>query len=258
MIKTLLKSNQAVSKQKGLFSFAELVRQQEAAKTIVADTAADRTMRTATGDIWRHASEAEKDSIYNYTHSFRHINDPMRGYQDGKFVGVGKVPISETTRHEIEDITDLLNHSSYSQDLDLFRGYNISSDRMDKFFRVPSDMLRNAPEADLNKALQNRVVTDHGFFSTTAVEGKGFSDYPVNMRVHVPKGTHAMYLEPFSSHGEGAGRAWDGISKQQYFGDEMEVLLQRDSSFKIDSVHRDKTGKLFVDMSLIRQHPRKI
>lgn len=47
-----------------------------------------------------------------------------------------------------------------------------------------------------------------------------------------------MYCEPFSGFGNGSGRNWDGIIKQQTFGSESEMLLQRRTTFKITKVEK--------------------
>ena len=57
-------------------------------------------------------------------------------------------------------------------------------------------------------------------------KGTGFSG-DVIFNIYAPRGTKMMYCVPFSGFGNGSGRNWDGIIKQQTFGSESEMLLQR-------------------------------
>lgn len=254
-----VKTNMPVSKQPHLFSFSEMIKRQEAEKTIVQDTAADSTLRSKAGEVWKNSSEQAKDSVYKYTYSFGRVNKPLRGYDiSGKYLGTGKVEMSQEVQRDINNMTEMISRSTYSEDMTLYRGYKFTNDRIDKFFRISTDKLKNSSVQELRNNLLGRRITDSGFMSTTAVKEKGFSDYPIQMSIKFSKGSQGMYMEPFSAHGEGAKRNWDGDSMQEYFGQEMEVLLQRDSSFKISSVDKNDKGQLLIGIDLISQKPKKL
>lgn len=60
-----------------------------------------------------------------------------------------------------------------------------------------------------------------------------------------------MYAEPFSAFGQGAGKNWDGISPQGYFGYESEMILQRGGSYTITKIEKTN-GTIYIDVEV---HP---
>ena len=88
--------------------------------------------------------------------------------------------------------------------------------------------------------------------STGVAKGKGFSSKSIIMNIYAPSGTKMMYTEPFSAYGRGDGIDWDGIGGQSSFGDESEMIIQRETSFRVTKVERSK-GTIYVDMEVIGQ-----
>lgn len=84
-------------------------------------------------------------------------------------------------------------------------------------------------------------------------KGTGFSG-DVIFNIYAPRGTKMMYCEPFSGFGNGAGRNWDGIAKQQSFGFESEMLLQRGTTFKITKIEKSN-GTWYIDLDVVTQNP---
>lgn len=74
------------------------------------------------------------------------------------------------------------------------------------------------------KALIGATGTEGAFWSMEVAKGTGFSG-DVIFNIYAPRETKMMYCEPFSGFGNGSGRNWDGIIKQQTFGSESEMLL---------------------------------
>lgn len=225
---------------------------------------ADDKLRSVSGDVWRNASNAEKDAIYDYTTSYSKFNEPLRGIEYGtnKYLGVGNVDLDDIGTHysgyktgqvreQINKMTDIIDRSSYDEDFWFQRGCKYQG--MDNFFRITNHDLRNANTAELEKRLLGSEVTDYGFFSCGVSKGSGFSGSPIIMNVYCPKGTKMMYAEPFSAYGNGAGRKWDGISGQSSYGSESEIILQQGTKFRITKVERTN-GTLFVDMEVISQN----
>ncbi len=223
---------------------------------------ADGVLRDKCGEVWRAASKAEKDSIYEYTRSYSKYNEPLRGIEYGtnKFLGVGNVDLETIginyggykrgqVKKLIDDMTSIIDKSEYDFDIWVQRGCNYGG--MDKFFGIDrSDF--NLPEAELAAKLLGTTPTEYAFMSTSVSKGKGFSHCPIIMNVYAPKGTKMMYAEPFSAFGNGSGRSWDGISKQSSFGSEAEMIFQRGTQFKVTKVEK-KGGNIFIDMEVINQ-----
>lgn len=226
---------------------------------------ADDVLRDVSGQVWQAAPKVEKDAIYEYTSSYSKFNEPLRGIEYGTNAvkGVGNIDFDTIgtsyggykpgqVRKQINAMTDIIEKSTYDVDVWLQRGCDYRG--MDSFFEISMSDLQNASQAELEKLLLGKTVTDYGFFSCGVSKGKGFSHKPIIMNVYAPKGTKMMYTEPFSAFGNGSGRSWDGVSRQSSFGSESEIILQQGTSFRVTKV--EKTGgKLYVDIEVILQNP---
>lgn len=89
------------------------------------------------------------------------------------------------------------------------------------------------------------IPVEHG----CVAKGKGFSNKPIILNIHAPKGTKMMYVDPFSEYGEGFQMAWDGISEQSSISGEAEMLFQRETKFMITKVERSN-GTKYIDMDV--------
>ena len=103
------------------------------------------------------------------------------------------------------------------------------------------------------KALIGATGTEGAFWSMEVAKGTGFSG-DVIFNIYAPRGTKLMYCEPFSGFGNGSGRNWDEIIKQQTFGSESEMLLQRGTTFKITKVEKSN-GTWYIDLDVVTQNP---
>lgn len=224
---------------------------------------ADGVLRDKCGEVWRTAMNEEKDAIYEYTRSYHKFNEPLRGIEYGtnKYLGVGNVDLDMIgvkgyggfkrgeVRKQIEAMTSIISKSSYDDDIWVQRGVNY--DGMDKFFGIDLNDFYLS-ESELAAKLLGATPTEYGFMSTGVSKGKGFSHCPIIMNIYAPSGTKMMYAEPFSAFGNGSGKGWDGISKQTSFGNEAEMILQRNTTFRVTKV--EKTGgKIYIDMDVISQ-----
>ena len=62
-----------------------------------------------------------------------------------------------------------------------------------------------------------------------------------------------MYCEPFSHYGNCVKHgAWDGIKKQRTFSSEIEVLIQKGTTFRVTKFEKIN-GKCYIDMEVIAQ-----
>lgn len=147
--------------------------------------------------------QEEQDAIYGYTVSYHNINEPLRGLtyygsQTSAQLGLQRIPLIE----------GIVNKSSYNFDIWLQRG--------DKLVALKKFGLANfstATDAEI-KALIGATGTEGAFWSLEVAKGTGFSG-DVIFNIYAPRGTKMMYCEPFSGFGNGSGRNWDGIIKQQ-------------------------------------------
>lgn len=224
---------------------------------------ADDVLRDKCGEVWKNATAAEKNAIFDYTSGYSKFNEPLRGIEYGTNAvkGIGNIDFDSIgisyggykhgeVRRLINAMTDIIEKSTYDFDIWLQRGCDYRG--MDKFFEIPLSELQGATQEELQKLVGN-TVTDYGFFSCGVSKGKGFSHKPIIINVYAPKGTKMMYAEPFSAFGNGSGHSWDGISKQSTFGNESEIILQQGTTFRITKVERSG-GKLYVDIEVILQN----
>lgn len=225
--------------------------------------AADTVYRSKAGEVWRSATKAQKDSAYEYTSSYSKYNEPLRGIEYGtnKFLGVGNVDLDDIgvssgyghfkkgqVHKLIDDLTDYIDMSSYDQDIWLNRGCRRSG--MDKFFGVnPSDF--DLSQDELAAKILGTTPTEYGFMSTGVAKGSGFSG-EIKLNIYAPKGTKMAYVEPFSAFGDGAGKSWDGVSKQSSIGYEAEMLMQRNTQFRVIKVEK-QGSQWYIDMEVISQ-----
>lgn len=223
--------------------------------------AADNVLRDKSGEVWKAATKAQKDATFGYTSSYSKYNEPLRGYEYGtsKFLGVGNVDLDDIgvsykgykkgqVKKLIDDMTDTIDNSTYDFDIWLNRG--VRRNGMDKFFGIDIDDF-DLSEKELAAKLIGTTPTEYGFMSTGVAKGKGFGG-EIKLNIYAPKGTKMIYAEPFSSFGNGDGRNWDGIRKQSTFGTEAEMILQRNTKFRVIKV--EKSGsKWYIDMEVIGQ-----
>lgn len=212
---------------------------------------ADKLLRPDTGKTWIQASMATRRAAYNYTGGSDEFNRPLRGYNNSwsNFVGVGKVDLNnEGMGKYIGLLTDYISQNRTKHDMWLVRGVNDNG--ASKFLQIPIDMLE-LPAEDLKSLLVGRVVRDEAFMSCGTAFGTGFSGIELN--IYCPKGTQAVYAEPFSAFGGGDdGYAWDGKSEQSYFSGEFETIIQRGTSYRVIDV-RNVNGKNVFDIEVIDQ-----
>lgn len=213
----------------------------------------DAYARAKTGEIWRGASTAEKNAAYSYTSDgYRRINARLNGYTDEhytRFKGVGKTAIAKGTK----ELTDLISRSTFDDAIVVTRRDSATS--LGNFVGIPKDKLDGVmyrgekfdPADFVGKS--NRFMS---FISTSFSRDGDFGKYSphtwVEYEIHCPPGAEMLYCEPFSAHGDGDGRKWDGYSTQKYAG-EKEMLLQRGGSYTIVDI-KQSSDKLTVVMEL--------
>lgn len=217
---------------------------------------ADNALRPVTERVWQGMSPAERSAAYGYTSGSGGFNRPLRGYDESwyNFKGVGEVPLNNEHRGDaINAFTDAIERSVLEQDTWLQRG--VDTKGLAGFLQIPESTLYNSSQEELESLLLGKVIADPAFFSCGSSKGKGFSGNILN--VYCPEGTHAMYAEPFSAFGDGAGSGWDGKSPQSSFGYELETIVQRNTYYRISKVEKSY-GKIYLDIEVVDQKPYEI
>lgn len=225
---------------------------------------ADRHFRGVSGKAWREATAAERKDIYGYTVSSGAWNRPLSGFRkpyrqigtgwEKKFyVGPGDVWIDyEGKGSAIRNMTSLIEKSTYDHDAWVVRGCGY--DAMGSFFGTSTSELEGMGTDELKSlvGMSNRIQS---FVSTGAVAGEGSSGKPVAMEIFCPAGSEMMYAEPFSAYSGATNYDdWDGKKKQDCFGDEFEMILQRGGYYTATDVYKGDDCKMHVVLEL---HPEQ-
>ena len=201
---------------------------------------ADDILRAKCGEVWRNATDKEKNAIFGYTSSYHNINEPLRGLTyygsaADKQLGLDRIPLMES----------IINKSYYDKDIWLQRGGG-----MVELKKYGLSNYASATDAEI-MALVGKEGTEGAFTSAGVAKGKGFGGNVIT-NIYAPRGTKMMYAEPYSSFGNGSGRSWDGIAKQSTFGSESEIILQRGTTFRVTKV--EKSGNTwYIDVEVINQ-----
>ena len=203
---------------------------------------ADKRLRGKCGEVWRGASSQERGAIYGYTQSYCNINEPLRG-----LTYCGSATKKAEGLRRIPHIESIIDRSSYDFDMWLQRG-----DGMVALKKFGLANWSNPTDADI-MALLGAEGVEGAFWSAGVAKGKGFSG-DIIFNIYAPKGTKAMYCEPFSAYGHGKGKNWDGIAGQSSYGYESEILIQRGTKFKITKIEKSG-GTWYIDVDIIEQNP---
>lgn len=226
---------------------------------------ADDYFRPVSSAVWRNASHAEKDGIFEYTKSYSKYNEPLRGYEYGtnRFLGVGNTDLNagyQNNGTRLNAMTDIISKSTYKDDVWLQRGVDFNG--MDKFFQCDMDLLRYGTEEELNAALLGKHVTEYGNMSCGSCKNTGFNG-AIMLNVYCPSGTKMMYVEPFSWYGyndsgvmnRASGINWDGITGQTEYGSELETILRNTTGFNVAKITRETPrSTVYVDLWVTDQN----
>lgn len=231
-------------RKKGFSSDAYSQARKDAAMWTDDPMEADNKVRSKCGDVWRKATDLERDAAYGYTAGSSYMNEPLRGQRYIPYDSTTTAKAARSQSH-ITALTDLIEKSEYDFDMWLQRGVDHNGARgllgIDLYSAKPADLV-------------GKVVTEKAFSSCGMAKGTGFDTRPIIYNIYCPKGTKMLYCEPFSCFGSGDGRAWNGIRKQSHIGSEAEILLQQGTSFRITKAEYTG-GRWFIDMEVIGQNP---
>jgi hypothetical protein len=201
---------------------------------------ADKTLIDVAAKNWIASTEDEKDRVYEYTHHYCNVNEPLQG----------RKYLSHQTRadfeHRVNNITSYISKNLLPEDMWFMRGDDGLGAIASRIKFAGGEMPTNLQD------LVGMTMQEGGFMSTGSRKGKGFNYKPVVINVYAPKGTQAAYIEPISAYGNGAGRKWDGKQRFSTFSSEHETLFQRGTLMRITKVYQ-VGGKTFIDCEVVGQ-----
>lgn len=204
---------------------------------------ADARLRTKCGEVWQNAPKEERAAIHGYTEEYHNINEPLRG-----LTYIGSATKTARGLKRIPLVERIIDKSTYDFDMWVQRG-----DGMVALKKFGLANYNTATDAEI-MALVGKTGVEGAFWSAGVAKGKGFSG-SIIFNIYMPKGTKAMYCEPFSAFGHGSGASWDGLSGQSSFGRESEILIQRGTKFRVTKVQKGANGTWFIDLDVVEQNP---
>ena len=232
------------SKAKASINIREAQKRFDAAFNPTSAEEADNAYRSKSGEVWRTCDQETKEALWFYTGAgYQSMNPALRAGNKG----------DSLTAAKIDRVTDAISKSKLDKDCILCRGVYVSG--FEKMMKLPSGSLT----PDKLQDLIGKHGIEDGFMSTGSAKGTGFSR-AVRMEILAPKGTQAMYAEPFSMLGDGYGMNWDGVrndgkSKQSNLSGELETIVQRASSLVILSGSYEH-GKYHFKAMITGQNPK--
>jgi hypothetical protein len=189
-------------------------------------------------EVWMQCDKQDKEALVDYTnYGYQNINTALREGKTG----------NRAVDDQIDRITKAIDKMELPEDTILYRDLSASS--VEKLLNIPKGSLR-----EVGKGIIGMSGTDNGFGSTVSHNGTGMLHKNARISIIAPKGTKALYVEPFSVTGKGDGPKWDGKTRQKDVSMENEMLLQRGTSYQVydyryDSFH----GKHIVSVIIMDQ-----
>lgn len=221
-------------------SFDVSLSRMASAKSYARPQDADNALRADTGAVWKTLSDKQKKVLRDYTGSdFSSINYSLRKQRGTK-----------ENCERINDMTAAIAKSKTKQDMWLSRGVDFEA--LPSMFGIKPSNFRE----DKIGSLIGKSGKDEGFMSCGTTTQTGYSDgSDVDLKIYVPKGSEAMYAEPFARFGSNPeSNHWNGESHQSSFSSEMETILQRGSHFQCTKATYDtKEQKYHLEIAVTGQ-----
>lgn len=199
----------------------------------IVDERRDKQFRPLTEKIWGGLSEEEKTVLTKYTETYNYLNEPLRGKTYyGSIKGHDK---------DVKNLTKAIEKSVVPEDIVVIRG--------------TGDFTIKAINKDLSDLKVGDRYVELGFLSTAVTAGGGLGG-SYKLRIVIPKGTKAIYAEPFSHYTDSRKftsgidgekkNLWDGKTAES-MRDERELLVQRGSTLEVVDVKGHNIYMKLVD-----------
>lgn len=197
---------------------------------------ADTKYRPSASVFWKNSTRAQREALYNYTRGSGQFNRPLEGYEtNGGWYSSSHHPDWKLDQFQnsqaIFDAYDGVDHSVLTEHTRVRRGGSIN-----ELFGDTTSMFPDVRTFSALKSKIGGVVQINRFLSTGVAPGRGFGGQ-FSYEIVLPKGTHAIYVEPFSAYGAGSGLNWNGDpTPTRSLGSEQEMVIQAGTQYIIQDV----------------------
>lgn len=201
----------------------------------------DSILRPVSGVVWQNLSQKQRDLIISYTGgSFVSVNNILAGT-------ASKSDYAYVSMEEITEISNAIDKSELPSDMYFSRGI---------INKVADSMFGNNWNAEtLKRMMDNKEIIHNEPFMSASTSTNIYTKNQdrIKLNIFAPKGTKALYVEPFSMHGKGS-IFWDGKSKQNSFSEEFETIIQKGSQLVVTGYETNSEGKVIsIDVDIIKQ-----
>lgn len=219
---------------------------------------ADAMYRSDTEKLWRSATEGEKDALWRWTagsgYFARQLRNPDAWETRTYWAASAK---------EMRDFRRAMDRSITTEDMLVARGQGINLTANQ--FGVKDELFEQDVET-VRRELIGRVAHDNAGLATSLTDSKGdYGKRDIIMKIYCPKGTKAVYAEPFAEYGYhgrlGAsasyykgGHYWDGVSKPSGYSTQMEMIVGGGVNLRCRDVQFDtKTHQWTISYDCVGQ-----
>lgn len=188
-----------------------------------------------TSKAWKTFDDATKQALVSYTGGgYESINSCLRSGTE------------HWNPEKIERITKAIDKVELKEDSWLQRGTSIHA--VQNLFNHTGEITpENVHE------LIGATGTDKAFTSCGSSFGTGFTYKDVQLNIFAPKGTKAIYAEPFSMIGGSKDKQnWNGTDDVEYVGSENETILQRGTTFQCTNA-KFENDKFCLEVAVLGQ-----
>lgn len=217
---------------------------------------ADTVLRGNCSKVWQKAPKNQKYAAWDYTAGSGKFNRPLTGHAGGWYNRIGKKKVSldyEGAGDEIRKLTNLIDKSEYDFDIWMQRGCDAVA--IDDMLNLKGKSISSMSDSELQQ-LVGKTGRQYNFISTGVAKGKGFSGNVI-CNIYAPKGTKMIYAEPYSNYSGASNyehtsstKFWDGKTKQNNFGSESEMIIQRGAKYRITKIEKEY-GQIYIDMEVV-------
>ncbi|MCD8201932.1 MAG: ADP-ribosyltransferase [Clostridia bacterium] len=204
--------------------------------------------------LFSNATNNELRAVGDYAKTSYWATAALSGYDDKdmmaiSYKGIGNndaIYDDKKLRKSIDTLTKLIAKSSLENDTWLKRGVT------DRGFERTLGVEKLSMDEIQNMIKEGKVLHMPGFCSCGASKDTGFNRNVI-LNIYCPKGTKAAYIAPnaYATHHNYRGGDFTAAD----IHDENEMLLQRDTYFKITKCKKDTNGKWFIDLEVVEQAP---
>ncbi|MDT1967316.1 Epidermal cell differentiation inhibitor [Staphylococcus aureus] len=184
-------------------------------------------------------SSDDKIALYEYTKDSSKINGPLR------LAGGDINKLDSTTQDKVRRLDSSISKSTTPESVYVYRLLNLdyltsivgfTNEDLYKLQQTNNGQYDENLVRKLNNVMNSRIYREDGYSSTQLVSGATVGGRPIELRLELPKGTKAAYL--------------NSKDLTAYYG-QQEVLLPRGTEYAVGSVELSNDKKKIIITAIV-------